>query len=170
MGKIRLGVIGVGGRSFAIIKSFLSKYEDIEICMLCDLYEDKMQRVADFLNENYGITPVCATNYHEVLNKELVDAVYVATSWETHIEISIAAMKAGIPVGCEVGRAYTVEECFDLVKTYEETKTPFMLLENCCFGKEELLATAAGKGFVLAMKLTPALIAYSFLVSFLCSF
>ena len=102
-----------------------------------------MQRAADFLNENYGITPVCTTNYHEVLNKELVDAVYVATSWETHIEISIAAMKAGIPVGCEVGRAYTVEECFDLVKTYEETKTPFMLLENCCFGKEELLATAA---------------------------
>jgi hypothetical protein len=29
-----------------------------------------------------------------------------------------------------------------MVRTYEETKTPFMFLENCCFGKAELLATS----------------------------
>ena len=121
MDKIRLAIIGVGDRSLWIIKSFLSKYEDVEICVLCDPYEDRTQRAADYIRENCGNTPICLADYHEALNKELVDAVYVASSWETHIEISIAAMKAGLPIGCDVGRAYTVEECFDLVKAYEET-------------------------------------------------
>ena len=48
-------------------------------------------------------------------------------------------MKAGIPTGLEVGGAYDIEECFELVKTYEETKTPFMFLENCCYGRYELM-------------------------------
>jgi len=41
----------------------------------------------------------------------------------------------------EVGGAYTLEECWELVSAYEETKTPFMFLENCCFDKTELMAT-----------------------------
>ena len=36
----------------------------------------------------------------------------------------------------EVGGAYSLKQCYDLVDTYERTKTPFMFLENCCFGRE----------------------------------
>ena len=42
----------------------------------------------------------------------------------------------------EVGGAESLEELDLLVKTYEETKTPFMMMENCCFNRDELLATA----------------------------
>ena len=49
-------------------------------------------------------------------------------------------MKAKKPVGMEVGGAYSVKECWDLVDTYEETQTPFMFLENCCYGRRELMA------------------------------
>ena len=49
-------------------------------------------------------------------------------------------MKQGIAVAMEVGGAYNLEECYELVKVYEETKTPFFFLENCCFGSKELLA------------------------------
>ena len=38
----------------------------------------------------------------------------------------------------EVGGAYTVEQCWELVRTYEETKTPIMMLENCCYGRREM--------------------------------
>lgn len=69
------------------------------------------------------------------------DAVLVATSWEEHIDVAIAAMKKGIAVAMEVGGAYNEKECFELVKTYEETKTPFMFMENCCFNRDELLVT-----------------------------
>lgn len=49
-------------------------------------------------------------------------------------------MKAGKPVGMEVGGSYSVKECWDLVDTYEATQTPFMFLENCCYGRRELMA------------------------------
>ena len=83
-----------------------------------------------------------STDYRAVLNKDLVDAVYVATAWETHIVIAIAAMRAGIPVAMEVGGACDLRECNELVAAYEESGTPIMLMENCCFGEDELLATA----------------------------
>ena len=51
---------------------------------------------------------------------------------------AIDAMKAGKAVAMEVGGAYTVDECFDLVRTYEETKAPFMFLENCCYDRNEM--------------------------------
>ncbi len=40
----------------------------------------------------------------------------------------------------EVGGAYTIEQCYELVRAYEETGVPFMFLENCCFGRREMMA------------------------------
>jgi hypothetical protein len=48
-------------------------------------------------------------------------------------------MNAGKAVAMEVGGAYAVEQCWELVDTYERTGTPFMFLENCCFGKREMM-------------------------------
>ena len=39
----------------------------------------------------------------------------------------------------EVGGAYSLEQCHLLIKTYEKTGTPFMFLENCCFGRREMM-------------------------------
>lgn len=145
MEKIRMGVIGLGQRGYYNLNHYLAKYKDVEIRIVCDVYDDRLERAAADVKEQQGIEPICTKNYKEVLNKELVDAVYIATSWETHIEISIASLRAGIITATEVGGAYTVEECYELVKAYEETGTPFMLMENCCFNDQELLATAAAR-------------------------
>ena len=75
--------------------------------------------------------------------------MYVATSWETHVEVAIDAMKLGIPVALEVGGAYCVERMWDMVHTYEATKTPIMFMENCCYGKQELLATSLVRNGIL---------------------
>ena len=48
-------------------------------------------------------------------------------------------MKAGKYVGCEVGGAYSVRDCWKLVETYEETKVPVMLMENCIYGRDEMM-------------------------------
>ena len=52
---------------------------------------------------------------------EGLDSVYIATDWSTHVKIAIEAMKKGIPAASEVGGAYTLEECWEVVDTYEET-------------------------------------------------
>lgn len=141
--KLRMGVIGLGQRGYYNICHYLAKYRDVEIRIICDLYEDRLERAATVIREEQGIDPICTTDYRQVLNRDLIDVVYVATAWETHIGISIDALRAGIITATEVGGAYSLEECFELVKAYEETRTPFMLMENCCFNDQELLATSA---------------------------
>ena len=61
----------------------------------------------------------------------------LCSSWESHIRMATEAMEAGKPVGCEVGGAYSIRECWKLVETYEKTGTPIMLMENCCYGRDE---------------------------------
>ena len=85
--------------------------------------------------------PFGTTNPDELFAREDVDAVVISAAWEAHVPLAIAAMKAGKIVGLEVGGAYSVQDCFDLVKTYEETGTPLMFLENCCFDEKELMVT-----------------------------
>ena len=85
-------------------------------------------------------SPKIYTDYRELLNDENVNTVIIASSWESHVEVSVAAMKAGKAVAVEVGGAYTIEQCYELVRAYEETGTPFMFLENCCYGRREMMA------------------------------
>ena len=47
-------------------------------------------------------------------------------------------MHAGKKVATEVGGANSVDECWKLVRAKEETGIECMMLENCCYGKEEM--------------------------------
>jgi len=83
--------------------------------------------------------PFKTLNYKELVNRDDVDVVTVFSSWESHIKIAIDAMNNKKIVGLEVGGAEAIDECWELVDTYEKTKMPIMLLENCCYGKNEML-------------------------------
>lgn len=143
MEKVRFGVVGYGQRGSGMTTGVMLKIDEIDVVAVCDEYEDRVQAGIRGVQEKRGNTPFGTCNYHELLAREDVEAVYVANSWESHIQVAIDAMKAGKAVAMEVGGAYSVEELYELVKTYEETRMPFMFMENCCFNKSELLATAA---------------------------
>ncbi len=85
------------------------------------------------------------TDYKEALAIDGVQAAFVFSDWSTHTEIAIYAMKKGIAVASEVGSEYSLENCFALVRTQEETGVPYMFMENCCWGKEEVMATAMAR-------------------------
>lgn len=141
MKEIKVGVIGLGSRGHGNIKTIIDLNKvKVEILALCDLYEDRVDRTEEFLKEKgLGENLQKTTDYREVLQNPEINTVLVFSSWESHVQIAIDAMKAGKAVGMEVGGAYHLDECFELVKVWEETKLPFMMLENCCFGKKELL-------------------------------
>ena len=147
MKKIGVGVVGLGKRGSWLIPTIIST-NDAQIVAVCDLYDDRVEEARAKVEEKGGNTPSCYTDYNAMIADSQVEAVFIATSWESHVEIAIACMKAGKAVGMEVGGAYSIEDCWSLVHTYEETKTPFMLMENCCYDDFELQATAlvrAGK-------------------------
>ena len=140
MEKVRLAVVGLGLRGRGLTISVFTENERCEIVALCDLYQDRIDELAETVKEKRGKdVPIKTRDFNELLSKKSeIDAIVISTSWESHIELAIASMKAGIPVAIEVGGAYSVEDCFDLVKTQVETGTKFMFLENCCYGRAEL--------------------------------
>ena len=149
MKAIRFGVIGYGSRGRSITGKIILAMADVEVVAICDEYGDRAEQGACETEEKTGKRPFYTTDYMQVLNREGIDAVYVATSWETHVEIAIDALRKGIPTALEVGGAYSLESLWDLVRTQERTGTPLMLMENCCFGKSELLATSLVRAGVL---------------------
>ena len=145
MAKIKFGVVGYGQRGNNITRGVLLKIDEIDVVAVCDEYLDRAEQARDKVKEIRGNTPFATTDYRELLEREDVEAVYVATSWETHIEVAIEAMRKGKAVALEVGGAYCIEELWELVKTQEQTRVPFMLMENCCYNKSELLATSVAR-------------------------
>lgn len=143
--NINVAVIGLGGRGHGLMCGVLFKLEGITVTAVCDLYEDRVKRSADAIENHYGKRPFETCRAAEVFVREDVDAVLISTSWRDHIPLSIEAMKAGKAVACEVGGAYSVQDCLDLVDTYEKTGVPIMLMENCCFDRQELLVTAMAR-------------------------
>lgn len=141
MQKVKVALIGLGCRGKSLA-SMMNEMEEVEIVAVSDVYEDRMEEAAAFVKKACGRAPRQYADYREALEEKDVDAVVIATSWESHVTIAADSMRAGKVTALEVGGAYTVEDCESLVRVYEETKTPFMFLENCCYGEFELLSTA----------------------------
>ena len=137
--KVTTAVIGLGGRGLSLLKAVILGMEDVEVLGVCDLYEDRTQAGVEAVLEARGTKPVCSLDYRDILAIPNLDSVVIATSWETHIEIAIAAMKQGIRPGVEVGPAYSIDQLWQLVHTSEETGVPCMMLENCCYGRDEMM-------------------------------
>ena len=141
MEQLKLGFIGMGQRGQWLMKNVLNNFPDVLVTAVCDSYADRAEDAAALVKEKRGNTPAVYTDHSALLQDENVQAVIISASWEAHVPLAVAAMKAGKITALEVGGAYSVEDCWLLVRTWEETKVPFMFLENCCYGKRELLAT-----------------------------
>ena len=138
---LRVGVIGLGARSKDVVGLVLLpliKSGKIELCAVCDTYEDRVEAVSSRVEEQAGVRPFGTTDYREVIAAK-PEALLILSAWESHVDIAVEAMRAGIEVGMEVGGAYSVEDCWRLVRTHQETGKHCMLLENCCYGKRELM-------------------------------
>lgn len=140
MEKLRLGIVGLGQRGKGMLSTFLA-YSAVDVVAICDVYEDRVEECANIIHEKRGCYPHKYTDFNQILEDKEIDAMYIASSWEEHINQAIACLYKGIPVGMEVGGAYSIKDCWNIVKAYEQTKTPIMMMENCCYDKFETLAT-----------------------------
>ncbi len=134
----KMNFIGLGSRGTWWLKELL-KMDDVEITAVCDKHEDRMENGRKLCEERYGKPVFGSTDWHDVINREDgAEAVMIATYWNDHVKIAIAAMKVGKYAAFEVGPAQSIRQCWDLVRTYEETGVPCMLMENCCYNREEM--------------------------------
>ncbi len=137
MDSVRVAVVGVSGRGRGLLGLLLGM-PDVEVIGVSDLYEDRLARAKQDVIEKRGNTPMASTDFRRLLEMKELDAVITPSSWTSHADVCIASMDAGKYAATEVGGATSVEQCWELVRTSERTKKPCMLLENCCYGREEL--------------------------------
>lgn len=140
MEKLKMGIVGLGGRGKSLVKDIILECGKAEVVIVCDIYDDRCDEIGEIVREKTGKVPEKTNDYHMVLDKSKIDCVLISTSWQTHIPIAIDALNAGVAVSLEVGNAYSVNQCWELVRTWERTKTPFMFMENCNFGRYEMMA------------------------------
>lgn len=140
MTKIKMGLIGLGMRGLSLYEMVIGSRDNVEIVAVADRYQDRADAAVKSVAKFQDTPAVATTDHREVLDFPGIDCVLVATDWNTHLSIAMEAMEKGVAVACEVGGAYSIDELWDLVKIQERTKTPFMLMENCCYGRDELMA------------------------------
>lgn len=137
--KIRLGMIAVGMRGQTHLEEML-KRKDVDIIAMADP-DKNMMAMAQAMIKKFG-KPAAAeyTNgnedYKNLLKRDDIDAVIVASPWEWHAPQGIDAMKAGKIVGMEVSGAIKLQDCWDFVDTSEKTGIPIMPLENVCYRRD----------------------------------
>ena len=137
--KMKLGLIGLGQRGSALLNDIFIPSERVEVAAICDIYQDRIDAVVQKVTKAGQKAPFTTQNYKELIDKDKVDLVVVASPWKEHIPMVLYALENGVPCGSEVGGAESLEECFSLVDTWEKTRTPYMFLENCCYGRREMM-------------------------------
>ncbi|MBE6658790.1 MAG: gfo/Idh/MocA family oxidoreductase, partial [Ruminococcaceae bacterium] len=138
MRTIKMSIIGLGGRGSWWLGQLLNM-EDVEITAVCDKHEDRMENGRKMCAEKYGHEVYGSTNWRDVTRlDDGAEAIMITTYWNDHLKVAIDAMKHGKYAAFEVGPAQSIQQCWDLVRTYEETGVPAMLMENCCYGREEM--------------------------------
>jgi predicted dehydrogenase len=138
---IRIALIGVGARGTGHAEQ-LAAIEGTKIVAISDLYEDWAKRSEKNVAAR-GHAPKIYFGqenlWRTMLTEVKPDMVVIATPWELHGPMGVAAMKAGAHAFIETPVAVTLQEMWDLVNTSEETGRHCMHMENVCYGREELL-------------------------------
>ncbi len=128
--RINIGCIGVGSQGSYLTTGAhgsggLAGRDDIQVVAICDVDAEHRERVADMVETIYadqirsGKYKGCAryNDFRELLARDDIDAVFIATPDHWHVLISIAAIKAGKDVYCEKPLTYNVTEGQALVET-----------------------------------------------------
>ena len=137
--SVKIGFIGTGLRGQWMLW-LAAKYPDVEIPAICDIDDGMINAGLKILKDGGKSEPRVYRKHEEdflnMLENEELDGVYIATPWEWHHPMAIAAMKTGKHVGTEVPAALTVNDCWDLVNTSEQTGKLCMIMENVCYRRD----------------------------------
>ena len=120
--KINIGWIGVGTRGNAAIDWLhTAAPNDVQITAICDTYDGYIARAKDRVKTIWGNTPDAHKDFHDLLARKDIDAVYIMTPEHLHHEMAVAALKAGKHVYVEKPLAHTIDEGFDIVKAWQQS-------------------------------------------------
>jgi hypothetical protein len=147
---VRVGLIGVGSRGSGTLQR-LASIEGVEIKAICDLLPGNASAAIKSISA-YKHKPDSYSGGEEewkkVCDRKDIDLIYIATPWDLHAPIAIRAMQHDKHVYTELPVATTIEDCWAVVETSEQTrKHCFMGCGSCHDGKNAAVLNMARDGF-----------------------
>lgn len=139
--QVKVAFIGLGNRGPGHLRHVAAVYPKAKITAICDIRESRTENALRML-EKHDQKPAVYTGkadaWKEMLRRDDIDLVIIATPWDDHVPMAVYAMQQGKHVAVEVPAAVTMDECWEMVDTAEETQRNCMMMENVCYGDEEL--------------------------------
>jgi predicted dehydrogenase len=120
--QVNIALIGAGGMGTSDINTAL-QIPGVKLVAVCDLYDGRLKEA----KTKWGADIFTTKHYKEILIRNDIDAVVIATPDHWHQQISIDAMHAGKHVYCEKPMVHSVMEGPAVIKAQKETGKVFQV-------------------------------------------
>lgn len=130
--KLNVGLVGVGGRGGHFGPALAAA--GARIHAVCDTRPDALENRREKLGAAEAYT-----DYAAMLDRSELDAVVIGTPQHLHARQAILALTRGLHVLSEVPAGVALEECRDLVQVCARSKVVYMMAENYCYFKHNVL-------------------------------
>jgi hypothetical protein len=108
--RLALGVIGMGGRGTQVMHAFMAQ-PDVQVRAVCDVFGDRRANAQAAVHQAYNDTDCSAhIDFREILDREDIDIVLIATGDNWHSGVSLCAARAGKDIYCEKPMSVTLTE------------------------------------------------------------
>lgn len=138
---VRVGIIGVGNRGSGAARR-LSRIQGTEIKAICDLVPEHIQSVLESLEDTHHTPETYGKDeedWKRMCERDDIDLIYICTPWDLHTPQAVFAMEHEKHVATELPAAKTIDECWQLVETSENTRRHCMMLGNVCYDFHEMV-------------------------------
>lgn len=136
MKDIAVGIVGAAGRGAGFFSAF--QYNpSTYIKALCDINEEGLKNTAAAIGVNEIYTSI-----EDMIDKSGIDAIVIGTPMPYHVPQAIMALDRNIHVMSEVPASVSIEESEELVKACKRSKATYMMAENYCYIRSNVLIKA----------------------------
>ncbi|MBX6380124.1 MAG: Gfo/Idh/MocA family oxidoreductase [Thermoflavifilum aggregans] len=120
--KVRVAAIGMGIMGFQDTRSAL-KVPGVELVGVADLYDGRLRRAKEVFGDHIYTT----RHYQDLLSRNDVDAVLIATADLWHNTIAIDALKAGKAVYCEKPMVQLLDQGAGVIVAQQQSGRPLQV-------------------------------------------
>jgi len=149
MDVVRYGIVGIGSQGTTYVTKIFDqgKAGDAVVTALCDINSEKIKNLQEkTTNKNIEYF----TDYKQMLDSGLVDAVLIETPHYSHPEIAIECFKRGISVICDKPAGVYTKQVREMNEAAEASGALFGMMfnqrTNCLYRKMRELIAAGELG------------------------
>lgn len=133
MNPVRIGIIGLGNIAQVAHLPILSKLPDVRVTAACDINRITLSAVS----EKFAI-PFSSSDFHTIVNRSDVDAIFLTTPTDSHCTIACAALGSGKHLFIEKPIALSMQEAVLISEAAEKNDRILMIGMNHRFRQDIL--------------------------------